>query len=1010
MLLDFGSIVAPCSVVPVELSGSGSRLGASLVAGRGLTAGTSSSPPELEQRARGFASEPVNMTDDVPSVQLRGRTDDLSTASACLGELTRGRGGVILIGGEAGVGKTTLLRSVESTARDLGVTVFHGESAVSAQSLPLAPLLDALTTSPDSAIDPVPLRELGATADQRYWLLRELESQLESAALVGPVLVALDDVQWADAATLNAVSILPKRMGSHRILWIFAVRSGELAQTAQLAISRLRDDGATHIRLSRLDEGAVTEVARDILLGEPDHQLQTVIDRVGGQPLWLVELLRGLSDERLVSVDDGVAHLLADGIPRRLLESVSDQLARLSPGTRECLQIACVLGRSFSVDELAALMDRSPSTLLESVREALGAGLIVDLGERLSFRHDLVREAIEAELPSAVKRSLRRRAVDVLFKYGAPAGDVAGLVMEVARPGDEHAIALLEQAASEIGLVSPAVAAPLSARLLELIPDTDPGWSARVAETVNLFVHSGQASEAQRLILECAGRMSDPPAEAAARLTLGSLQLQYTPSDCAEQCRLGLELPGLPLPLRIALLSLRSCALEMTGEIQAAFESAEQATAEATSAEHGFEPIANLPARALVAFDLGDWQAALGLATRGVELQDLAEVPAPRAWLFDAWKALILIAAGQLSEALEMISAGISESERLGVSANLRVWTMLRCRTMLALGRLSDATADAEAVMEMSDEIGQGGRGYIQPRRLLRPRLCGPSDRRCRGTCLGAPSGGRDALSALRSRTRQLATWMSVRLGDVSGDNSSLQQSEIEDLDPLIHGVPNVSSPRRYFDQPELVRILLSGGRQAEASDVAARLSTAAESQPEFPFLGAAAAHARALIEEDFRAADEAVCLFSDCAEPLLRAAALEDAGRLRPAEPAQDAVSLLDQALDLYDSAGATRHAARVRRLLRQRGIRRQEARSQPSSRWPELSESELAVVKLVATGATNRHVGEQLFLSPHTVNAHLRHIFAKLGIRSRVELARITAEREGVAHSAANRSQQGR
>jgi DNA-binding CsgD family transcriptional regulator len=102
-----------------------------------------------------------------------------------------------------------------------------------------------------------------------------------------------------------------------------------------------------------------------------------------------------------------------------------------------------------------------------------------------------------------------------------------------------------------------------------------------------------------------------------------------------------------------------------------------------------------------------------------------------------------------------------------------------------------------------------------------------------------------------------------------------------------------------------------------------------------------------------------------------------------------------LDAALEIYSATGAERDAARVRGLLRTRGVRRAGPSGRTSSRWPELSESELAVVELVARGATNREVADQLYLSPHTINAHLRHVFTKLGIRSRVELARLSAQR---------------
>lgn len=113
------------------------------------------------------------------------------------------------------------------------------------------------------------------------------------------------------------------------------------------------------------------------------------------------------------------------------------------------------------------------------------------------------------------------------------------------------------------------------------------------------------------------------------------------------------------------------------------------------------------------------------------------------------------------------------------------------------------------------------------------------------------------------------------------------------------------------------------------------------------------------------------------------------------PEARAAEAVPLLEAALASYAGAGAERDAARVRSLLRVRGVRPPTGGPRSAPDWPELTESEFAVVSLVAQGTTNREVAERLYLSPYTVNSHLRHVFGKLGIRSRVELARLAAGR---------------
>jgi DNA-binding CsgD family transcriptional regulator len=189
--------------------------------------------------------------------------------------------------------------------------------------------------------------------------------------------------------------------------------------------------------------------------------------------------------------------------------------------------------------------------------------------------------------------------------------------------------------------------------------------------------------------------------------------------------------------------------------------------------------------------------------------------------------------------------------------------------------------------------------------------------------------------------------------------------------------------------------MLSTTARNGEALEVVSRLEAIAEREPDFPFLKATILRARAILQADPELALQALELHRDDPRPLVRASALEDAGRLMPIGRREEAVSLLDESLLLYSGTGAERDSARVRSLLREKGARRASGGPRSSSEWPDLTHSELAVVRLVARGATNREVAEQLFVSPYTVNSHLRHVFAKLGIRSRVELARLATQR---------------
>ena len=238
---------------------------------------------------------------------LRGQLDVLGA----------GRGSVVLVTGPAGAGKTTLLAEAASLAADRGIRVFCGDGDPAAQAVPLGVILDALVSAEDPPVDPGRLGDLSQSPDQRFWLLRELQEALDKAAHRAPLLIVVDDLQWADAATASALVTLSRWLATHRISWVLALRRGELTDAARDAVGRLEAAGASEIRLGPLDEAAVAQVAQDMLGGEPDEALRQASSRADGQPFLLTELLRGLRTENLVTVDDSTAKLAAGAqLPR----------------------------------------------------------------------------------------------------------------------------------------------------------------------------------------------------------------------------------------------------------------------------------------------------------------------------------------------------------------------------------------------------------------------------------------------------------------------------------------------------------------------------------------------------------------------------------------------------------------------------------------------------------------------------------------------------------------------
>src|SRR6204780_4064367 len=266
--------------------------------------------------------------------QLRGRREQVAEIRAALQALAAGRGGIRPIRGLPGAGKSALLDAAEDLARPLGVKVARGSGLAATTTVPFGVILSALAAGEEPLVDPRALRELSGSPDQRFWLLQELQDQVERAAASRPIMIMLDDLQWADEASLSAVATLPRHTASHRVLWLLAVRSSDSGSAVLSAITRLEGAGAFSPNPPGLDEDAVGEIARDILGAPPDPALRKVLSGVHGQPFLLVELLRGLSEDGLVKIENGLAVAPSKHVPARFADSVAWHLSSLRAEAR----------------------------------------------------------------------------------------------------------------------------------------------------------------------------------------------------------------------------------------------------------------------------------------------------------------------------------------------------------------------------------------------------------------------------------------------------------------------------------------------------------------------------------------------------------------------------------------------------------------------------------------------------------------------------------------------------
>ncbi|MFD2353767.1 LuxR C-terminal-related transcriptional regulator [Nonomuraea ferruginea] len=195
-----------------------------------------------------------------------------------------------------------------------------------------------------------------------------------------------------------------------------------------------------------------------------------------------------------------------------------------------------------------------------------------------------------------------------------------------------------------------------------------------------------------------------------------------------------------------------------------------------------------------------------------------------------------------------------------------------------------------------------------------------------------------------------------------------------------------------------MVRVAMGAGDRATAESIVTMAESLSQASLGFPMLAASAAHARGLLDGDREALTRAAEQIEDI---WARASAEEDLGvLLKAVGEQQEAITSLDRALAIYHDIGSTRDAARIRRKLRGMGVRRRHWHNtpRPASGWDSLTETEDAVALLAVDGHTNRQIAEQMFLSVHTVAFHLRHVYRKLNIGSRVELTRLAVAQERV------------
>jgi DNA-binding CsgD family transcriptional regulator len=924
------------------------------------------------------------------NITIRGRDAELAALGEQFAQVRSGSGSVLLLEGAAGMGKSRLIAEGVRMAKRLCMPVGIGAAEPSESVAELAPLLRALFDGPEPLLDRAGLSSLDMAPEQRNSRLQELESQLERAAMGGPLLIFLDDVQWVDSGSAAALRVLAPRLASLPIGWVLAMRADQGPTHVRSTVEYLAAEGAERLMLEPLHQVAVEQMASDAMQAEPDETLLRMAGEVGGNPFLLVELLEGLRQEELVRVDSGLAKLTADKVPDRVSASMRERLDRMSESARRVGTVAGSLGRTFSVSDLAEMVGLPPASLVTSVERLIEAGIVREREDQLCFQHDLIREAVRHACAPSTRQALDRQAADVMLARGALPVEVAIQLAASATPGDEVAISTLLTASEALATTDPGASADLSRRALELAPDRHPLRGPLVVQAAMSLHAAGRMEEAQAFADNAMRDVLPVAQEAEVRLSIAGMWL-VSPDVRVHASREALKLPGLPGHLRIEHMARLAYNLVPGGRT----EEAQAALSEAVAAGGCGDRVARFP----LALSEAGLQYVGAHFTDALELFEailrdgVAEAHGLDDLLTRLWRASTLVALDREEDALQAVDGLIAESLKRGFSFFLHVAEMTRGHLLLQLGRLDDAAimlngrfdSHGPPVVNVVDATGVVALGRLA--------LHTGDVRQLRHTSEIAKTMLDESTPGIRRHAAWLLSLQATADGDPRQAHKWLcATGEPERIHVLSRLWPDFS------DEAQMVRMALAVGDRELAESAVADANRRAEISVGVLSLAAAAAHARGLLNRDIDELTEAVSLLERSPRTLAHAAACEDLGLEHQREgTGKPAIDALTQALVLFARAGATQDAARLRSRLRALGIRRRVASAEKLAKgWAAMTKSELGVAELAADGLTNREIAERLFVSPHTVNTHLRRVFAKLELNSRVDLARLATERD--------------
>jgi len=947
--------------------------------------------------------------------RLVGRCAELAEFGLLLNALGKGENGAVFITGEPGIGKTSLIAEVLVRADERGYRTLSGRAAEFESDVPFAVFVDALERPLASLGQDLVLadEEIGllasvcpslapsaerqrviATPDERHHLFRALRSLLGQLADERPLVMALDDLHWADAASVDLVCHLLHRGFEGPVLLVLASRPAQSEPRLLTAVEEAeRHDIARRVELPPL---SVAE-AEELLGDQIEPALRDALYREsGGNPFYLEQLIGAVRrGERVLSSD---REPFRSGVPAAVGAAIRQELEVLAPLARTVLQAAAVLGEPFEPDMVAVTAEVAESDALEALDELLGQDLIraADTPRRFRFRHPIVRRAVYELAGPGWTLAAHGRAAAALEANGAAITTFVHHVEQSAQVGDEAAIAVLIRAGEEVAPRAPSSAAEWFGAALRLIPERSDNLRRRLGLLAQRAAALGSAGDVEenRETLRAFLRLS-PQDGSTLRLraaVLAALLDELLGRNDEARNLLMDELAALPEQDSPGAADLKRV-LAFTYVLDADWDAVrEWARASLSAGCEGMVKVGAHSALALAEQSLGDIDRAQRSVSEAAELFDgLTDDEVAHEAGITIWLGWAEVCAERFDAAVRHLRRATAISRTSGQRIVTVGLLVPEGQALAFMGRIEDLAEVAESAVEAA--LMTASSLFISWAMMLK---CTLEVRR--GDLYAAVRFGERALSVGASAGSPLARNARGPLAEALLEIGEPERCREQLVGP--DGEPDLPAFAIYgpLCYETLTRAELILERPDRAAEFAGRAVELAERLGlRIPLAQALRAEALVSLErgDAGEAAAQALASVRAAEEP----GAFVEAGRSRilagralAMVGEQDrAVGELQLAHEQLFACGALRYCDEAARELRKLGrvVRRVGGDRVDDSPLAGLTRRELEVIEFVAAGKTNREIANELFLSVRTVDRHVSRIFEKLGVNSRAAAA---------------------